>query len=383
MVEVAPNTILFREGEYGDRFFVVVEGEIEIIKALGTADERLIAVRKSGEYVGEMSLLNRDGLRTATVRTRARTRLMVMTRANFDELLHRYPALAYEMVRVLSLRLNEAHGVAIRDLHEKNRQLSDAYEELKAAHAQIVEKEILEKELAIARQIQESILPREMPTLAGFDFGARMESSRAVGGDLFDLFSLDDNRVGIAVADVSDKGVPAAIFMALSRSLLRAEASRVASPVEVLRNVNAHLLEMNDAGLFVTVLYGVLDATTREFHYARAGHELPLKFDATGALDAPAHQAGMSLGLFDDPRLDEQRLTLLAGCTLVINSDGITDQIDEQGVGFDEERLIDAVRALSRHPAQVICDGVFDAVRAYCGNAAQTDDMTIVVVRAE
>ncbi|MEK7323842.1 MAG: cyclic nucleotide-binding domain-containing protein, partial [Chloroflexota bacterium] len=115
-VNVSPNTILLREGEVGDRFYIICEGQIEIVKALGTADERLVGVRGPGEYIGEMSLLDRDGLRAASARARASAQLLEMTRADFDALLNRQPTLAYEMVRVLSTRLKQAHNSAIHDL---------------------------------------------------------------------------------------------------------------------------------------------------------------------------------------------------------------------------------------------------------------------------
>ena len=151
---------------------------------------------------------------------------------------------------------------------------------LKAAQAQIIEKEKLEQELRTARRIQQSILPMELPRLPGYDFGATILSARTVGGDLYDFIPLGEGRLGIAVGDVSDKSVPAAIFMALTRSLLRAEATRSVvrppSPRQALQRVNKLLLDMNDAGMFVTLLYGILDGPRRTFSYPRAGHELPL-----------------------------------------------------------------------------------------------------------
>jgi len=145
-----------------------------------------------------------------------------------------------------------------RDLQEKNRQLAQAYEELKAAQAQLIEKEKLESELKIAREIQRNILPRSKPQISGLDFGMLIEPMASVGGDFFDYIELDQERVGLVVGDVSDHGVPAAIFMALTYSLLRAEALRATSPGETLRAVNRQLLNMNSSSMFVTVLYGIL-----------------------------------------------------------------------------------------------------------------------------
>jgi CRP-like cAMP-binding protein len=175
------GAVLFREGDYGDRFYIVLDGRIAIVKALGSDDERLLGLRGAGEFVGEMSLLSQDGLRTASVRIEVDARVLELTRADFDALLHRYPLLAYEMLRVLSIRLRESHDAAIRDLREKNARLAQAYADLQAAQARIIEQETLERELRLARETQESMLPRALPRLAGFDIGARMVAARMVG----------------------------------------------------------------------------------------------------------------------------------------------------------------------------------------------------------
>ena len=222
--EFSPGTVFIQEGEIADHFFILLEGEIEIIKALGTANERVLDVDEAGSFIGEMGLINPGSRRTASVRARTPVRLLEMTRADFDALLHRQPGLAVKMVRVFSLRLEQQQNRTIRDLQEKNLQLTRAYEQLKAAQAQLIEKEKMERELEVARGIQQSMVPRKLPRLPGFDFGARMMPARAVGGDFFDFIPLSESTLGIVIGDVSDKGVPAALFMALTSNLLRAEA---------------------------------------------------------------------------------------------------------------------------------------------------------------
>src|SRR3954452_791971 len=310
------GVVLFREGDYGDRFYIVLDGEIAIVKALGSDDERLLGRRGAGEFVGEMSLLSRDGLRTASVRVEADARVLELTRADFDALLSRYPPLAYEMLRVLSMRLRESHDAAIRDLHEKNARLAQAYADLQAAQARIIEQETLERELQLARETQESMLPRELPHLAGFDIGACMIAAHMVGGDFYDAFPLGPNRLGVVIGDVSGKGMPAALFMALVSSLLRAEALRGdMTPEQALRIVNRHLLSRDAHSMFVTVLYGVLCRETHEFAFVRAGHEMPLLLDATGALLPPAVGRGHPIGLCPAPMLDVQTVLLPRGGT--------------------------------------------------------------------
>jgi phosphoserine phosphatase RsbU/P len=378
--EFSAGTLLFQEGLLADKFYIVLEGQVEIIKALSTAEERLLGVRGTGSFLGEMSLLSPDQLYTASVRACTQLQLLEMTRADFDALLHRQPDLAYNLLKVMSARLHESENHTIRDLQEKNRQLAQAYEELKAAQAQLIEKEKLEAELKIAREIQRSILPRTKPHIPGLDFGMLIEPMASVGGDFFDFIELDHERVGLVVGDVSDHGVPAAIFMALAYSLLRAEAARAPSPAEALRAVNRQLLDMNSSGMFVTVLYGILNRTSRIFQFARAGHDLPLILNARREPIELVAGTGQMLGLFPDPPIDEQCLTLPANSLVVMYTDGITEAMDPAGELFGEKRLR-AVLYAGRNPtAQAACEAVLAEVRAFSDYAAQRDDITVMAL---
>ena len=379
-IKVPVGVVFVREGDRGEDLYILLEGEIEVVKALGTEEESLLAIRGVGHVVGEMSLINPDGLRGASLRSRTPARLLRMTRADFDDLLHRHPELAFELALTLAAKVRETDAARIQDLQVKNQQLSTAYLELRAAQEQIVEKQVLDRELALAREIQMGMLPRTMPAFEGFDFGAQIVPARAVGGDFFDFISLDSKTLGIVVADVSGKGMPAALFMALTRSLLRSAAARDSTPREVLNTVNRQLLETNDAGLFVTALYGVLHLGTRQFVYARAGHELPLMVD--GSRIEPGGGQGLPLGLFADPDLNEQVFAMARGCSLLLYTDGVTDAVDSAGLVLGPERLRRALGASSGGPAQEICDGVLRAVREHQGTAAQADDITLLAIRS-
>jgi sigma-B regulation protein RsbU (phosphoserine phosphatase) len=380
--EFPDNALLFREGTTGDSFYILLDGQVDILKAMGTEAERQLGVRGPGSFIGEMSLFSRDGARTASVRARTPLRALEMTRADFDALLSRQPALAYDMVRVLSVRLLESEDRTIRDLQEKNRELTQAYEDLKAAQAQIIEKEKLEHELLVASRIQMSILPHKLPEMAGFDFGARIVPMSAVGGDFYDFIPLDSDMLGIAVGDVSGHGVPAALFMALTVTLLRAEACHDCSPQEVLRGVNRQLLNMNTEGMFVTVLYGVLQRATGEFTYVRAGHELPLLCQADGALVEPRLEHGQLLGLLSDPHLPEQTMTLTPNSTLLLYTDGVIEAVDAQAEMFGEGRLQQAVEAHRQAPAQMMCERILERVTAHIHAVTQQDDITLLSVQA-
>jgi serine phosphatase RsbU (regulator of sigma subunit) len=379
--EFPAGAIFIQEGDTADFFFIVIQGEVEIIKALGTPNERVLSVGQPGSFLGEMGLINPGSRRTASARTRTPARLLLMTRADFDALLHRQPVLAYEMVRVLSGRLDQAQNRTILDLEEKNLQLTQAYDRLKAAQQQLIEKEKMERELDVARGIQQSMVPRMRPHLASFDFGARMMPARAVGGDFFDFIPLNENALGIVIGDVSDKGVPAALFMALTSNLVRAEARRSSSPSDVLRHVNRQLMEINDAGMFVTLFYGVLDSATRQLHYARAGHELPIIYDAHGDLIVLPQAPGLPLGAADEILLDEQTMVLPSGSTVLLYTDGVIDALDAEGNQFGLERLRQTLLQLRNSPAQALCDTLLQMTENHRAEIPQYDDITLVVIR--
>jgi len=379
--ELSEKEILFQEGVNDDRFYILLEGQVEVIKALGSDAERRMAVREAGALLGEMSLFTQKGEHTASVRALTRVNLLEMTREDFDALLHRQPALAYEVMRMLSSHLEEAENLTILDLREKNRQLTLAYEELKAAHEQIVEKEKLERELEIARHIQRSILPQELPESPRFDLGALMIPARAVGGDFYDFIPLNGDRLGIVVGDVSDKGVPAALFMALTYSLIRAEASRGVTPGEALLAVNHHLKSMNVDDMFVTVLFGVLDCVTNEFEYVRAGHTYPLFLDERGLPLQLKPGPGQVLGLFDDPWLDQQRVNLPVGGRVLFYSDGLSEASNLEGEEFGTQRLPGILNSLKEEPAQTVCDRLWEIVSSFSVPLAQHDDFTLVYLK--
>lgn len=381
-IQLPPRSVLFHEGQPGDCFYIVLQGHLDVIKALGTPDERLLKVHGPGDTFGEMSLLQPRRLRTASVRSRTSATLLEMSREAFESLVRQCPSMAYELARRLSEWLRDTDSTTIRDLREKNRQLAEAYIKLQAAQTEIIEKEKLEHELQVAREIQMSILPRSLPQLSEFEFGARVVPARAVGGDFFDFIVLGPDRVGIAIGDVSDKGVPAAIFMAMTRSLVRAEATRAQSPREALEQVNRHLLGMNEAGMFVTMLYGMLDREKRTFSYARAGHTLPLYCDPRGTVAVPSHRIGQPLGVLPSPSIDEQTLALPPGSTLLIYTDGITEAMNDRWECFGSGRLHDALSCHCRIAPHELCDRLIEVVTEYQQASLPHDDIALVVVHS-
>jgi phosphoserine phosphatase RsbU/P len=372
--------VLFREGEPGESLYIILEGQLAVLLALGTSDERQLAVFGPGEFIGEMSLLIPGRARTASVRATRTSRLWKMTHADFDGLLVRQPKLAYTIVQSLTKRLDTTTTLSFHDLQEKNRQLQQAYDELKAAQAQIIEKERLEHELQVAAQIQVSILPQELPVVPGYAFGATMHPARMVGGDFYDIFTLESQRIGLVVGDVSDKGIPSAIFMARSHALIMAEALHGGTPGEILRRVNSHLIKLGQSDQFVTVLLGILDCATGKFDFARAGHELPMLLDASGAVQTLPHATGQAIGIFEELQLDENTISLPHGGTLLVFTDGLTDCRDPQGQSFGYARVQSVLSGLAGQSGQQVCDALRAALTEYQSGSAQDDDVTLVAI---
>jgi sigma-B regulation protein RsbU (phosphoserine phosphatase) len=379
-VEISAGSILFSEGDTGDHFYIVAEGALEVIKAAGTPDERLIAVRQQGEFIGELSLINPAGTRMASVSTPGGARLWQLPRKEFDSVIHQNPLLAYEMVRELSKRLTTAHETTISDLQEKNQELTKAYHDLKEAQDQIIIKERLEKELEVANDIQKSILPEHIPDSAEIGFGAFLQPARAVGGDFYDIFPLGIHKFGLMIGDVADKGVPSALVMAQTHALIFAEAFREPAPDQVLHKVNEHILEINRSGLFVTAIYGIVDTQERCFHFARAGHEIPLVRVGDHSPELIPHQQGQPLGIFEEPVFDTQKIDLLPEMCLLMYTDGLLDICREDGDQFGMDRLIQAFATTDQQSPQAACDQLWNQLSNFQASTAQYDDVTMIVI---
>jgi sigma-B regulation protein RsbU (phosphoserine phosphatase) len=375
-----PGQVILQEGSTGHELYVIVEGLVEVVKGHG-AEELLLAKRGPGEFIGEMALIEAKP-RFATVRALEPTRLLEFTEEQLRFVLDQQPLLLYQSVRTLTARLREADQKMITDLQRKNLELARAYRELQEAQAALLEKERLEHELELARELQQSILPQEFPDLPGFSCAARSRPAWQVGGDFYDVIPLSKGRVGLVIADVSDKGMAAALYMALSRSLIHAEAKRSSSPRRVLLSVHQLLLEMSHADTFVTAFYGVLDPAEGTLLYARAGHDRPLLFSpSTGECRFLAAD-GMLLGCFERASLEEISVDLRAGDLLVLYSDGITDANSPAGEFFGTERLRETVCAAGGLSAQGMCNHIFEHVDRFQGGAMQYDDMALLVVKA-
>ena len=239
----------------------------------------------------------------------------------------------------------------------------------------------LQRELDIAARVQLSLLPETMPLSEHAEMTGIMRPAKEVGGDFYDYFHLDQHRIGVVVADVSGKGVPAGLFMVMTRTLLRAIAVRnVEAPGHVLASVNDFLEQNNAEQLFVTLFYGVLDERTGRFVYANGGHNPPILVDSNGAnpLDMTG---GVALGMFGGLDYADAHFDMEPGARLVLFSDGITEAFNEREEEFGDDRLLDTTRALSseQNPEQDVTH-IVSAVDEFAGEAQQFDDITCVVL---
>ena len=238
----------------------------------------------------------------------------------------------------------------------------------------------LQNELDMARRMQQSILPTAFPDGPGYDVSARMEPARDVGGDFFDIVRLDQGRVGLAVADVSDKGVPAALFMMSSRTLLKGAAIGRIAPDKVLGEVNQLLCEANDAAMFVTVCYAIFDPASGELVYGCGGHDSPLVVHADGGSTVLPQTGGVALGVVPELDYRMNTVTLQPGDVALFYTDGVTEAENEAREQFGIERLRQAIAETRPGSAEAAVDAVFGAVKAFAGDAAQHDDITCMTL---
>lgn len=238
----------------------------------------------------------------------------------------------------------------------------------------------LQNELNVASQIQQSILPTEFAQGDNYRIYGSMDPARNVGGDFFDVVHMEDGFVGLAIADVSDKGVPAALFMMSTRTLLKGSAIGIGDPGKVLGEVNELLEEDNDAGMFVTVFYAVYNPSNGELAFANGGHNSPLIVHADGSSTFLPLTKGIALGVMPGLSYQEQSITLAPGDTVFLYTDGVTEAMNTEGEEFGEERLQQVFATVSPQDPQAANEAVFAAVREFAGETPQSDDITCLAL---
>ena len=239
----------------------------------------------------------------------------------------------------------------------------------------------LQNELSVANNMQQSILPTDFPESAHYQIFGNMEPARSVGGDFFDVIPLENERIGMTVADVSDKGVPAALFMMSSRTLIKGAALGSGGPGEVLKEVNQLLFEDNETEMFVTVLYAEYNPENGEFVYASGGHDPPLLVRPDGSSESLPLTGGITLGLLPGLEYRENTVVLEPGDTIVLYTDGVSEAMDSDEEQFGLERLREAVAADFGEDAKAANESVFRAVSEFVKDHPASDDVTCLTFR--
>ena len=238
-------------------------------------------------------------------------------------------------------------------------------------------------ELKMAHDIQQSFLPDAIPLLKGFELAALNLPAKEVGGDFYDFIPISEDKIGVTIADVSGKGVPAALFMALSRTIVRANATRSPDVVGVIQDANRLITADAKSGMFVTLFYAILDLREKTLTYVNAGHNPPVMFKGkTGEL-IMLRAKGIALGAMEDIELEERKIILKGGDMVVFYTDGVTEAEDEKERQFGEERLFKTIKENHNLSANDMIEKIKEAVLSFCGKQPQFDDITLMVLKAE
>jgi sigma-B regulation protein RsbU (phosphoserine phosphatase) len=269
--------------------------------------------------------------------------------------------------------------ITLQKTLEQVRQLKDAVKDKKTLTS-------IQRDLDIASRIQLSILPsaqNPFPDKKELSLAANMIAAKNVGGDFYDFFMIDENRLGFAIADVSGKGIPAALFMAVSRTTLKATALQGASAGEVLGVVNDLLCAENVSTLFVTVIYGILNIKTGEVEYANGGHNLPYILRNNGQIELIPKSGGMGLAIMEEMPFQTCKTTLMPGDSFFLYTDGVPEAMNIAGELYGDERLLSVLQAQNKPGMELnaLVQGVIADVRQHAGPAEQSDDITILTLR--
>ncbi|MFQ5677385.1 MAG: PP2C family protein-serine/threonine phosphatase, partial [bacterium] len=251
------------------------------------------------------------------------------------------------------------------------------YEELR-------DQERIKRELEIAREVQQRLLPSEMPCIDGFELDAICLPAQEVGGDYFDFFPINRDLLGIVIADVSGKGTSASFYMAEIKGMMNSLTAIYKSPKSVLVQLNQHLYDSLEKKVFATMIYGVLHVKARTFTFARAGHNSLLRKPwerSCEFLTPPGIGLGLDPGKEFEESLSEETIALDNGDTLVLYTDGITESMDEKHELFGEERLLDIIQKAGFVSPVELKETIFNNIRSFSDGAYQHDDLTMVILQ--
>jgi serine phosphatase RsbU (regulator of sigma subunit) len=398
-VRLAAGEVLFRQGDAGDCAYLVQDGSLEVAAEIGSGRVRL-AVLGAHQLVGEIAVFGKQP-RSATVTALTPVALLRLDRADVLAAIADNPPLGAVILADLGRRLAAANqplaflSLAAQALEQGRfddglltdlRRDADRLGPFAAAFERMVHeieaKHARQQDMAMAARIQQSVLPRpfgEGAASAGFAVAAVMRPCREVGGDLYDHFLVDDDHLAFVIADVSGKGVPAALFMMMFHTVVKAVATAGLEVDQALSRANRLLGEDNDACMFVTAFYGVLDLRTGAVTYVNAGHNAPFRLSAGQRVDRlPGH--GVAVAMVESLSYRAETVTLDPGDTLFLFTDGITEAFSVDDELFGEERLGLLLAGLCGSPPQTLVDEVTAAVDRFAAGREQSDDLSCLAL---
>ncbi|KAA3658630.1 MAG: hypothetical protein DWQ04_24565 [Chloroflexi bacterium] len=379
--EYPPKTTLCHQGEVEHTFYLVVKGQVAISQVMEDGHERLLGMIGPNGYFGEMGLID-DAPRVANCITLTPTTVLELTEELFDQFVEASPVLAYSILQRILSNARQIDKMNIEELRGKNEALEKAYIDLKAAQEKIIEKERLERELELAANVQNSLLPGVLPQFDDYRFAAYLQPARQVGGDFYDVMILDDEHVGVLIADVADKGFHAALFMAVTRTLFLQEGKRSLSPAVVATAVHQGMLDVATTDdTFLTAFYGVLHRPTGKLTYVRAAQDRPLHARPDVPI-MPLMGDGRFLGMMQGLILKEYEIQLQTGDRLVMFSDGVVDAVNPNDERYGGRRLETAVQKGVRLTAPELVEHIVQNVVAFQKHAAPFDDLTLLILEA-
>jgi sigma-B regulation protein RsbU (phosphoserine phosphatase) len=350
--EFRQGEFLFRAGDPAEKLFLIVKGVIRL--------PELNRVMNPGQVLGELGIFAPGKQRTASAVADQDVQVYAMGGNEVRTLFAHDPALAVNLIQTSIKRLTEN------------------------VKTEVEARERINAELRVARDIQASMLPRTFPPFPGhkeFELWAMMEPANEVGGDFYDFFFVGPNKLCLLIGDVSGKGVPAALLMALCKTLLKSEATRGFSPGEILARVNNSMCPENQECMFVTVFCIVLNTLTGEAACATAGHNPPLLFSSDGTSQFVSPQPGSVLGFEENSIYESRSIRFKPADVLLLYTDGVIEALNPALESFSLERFRSCVSALRFRPLREIIDGVRQDIALHAQGQSQSDDITLLSLR--
>ena len=392
--EVFPaGYVVVEENAPGDTLYIIQGGQVQVSRRLHDGQEQVLRRLGPGEFFGEMALLDNQP-RSARVSTGTATTLLAVTRQRFNTLIEQHPTVAINFLKAIAAQLRlqyREQAILLREKHDlveelaaKNAALERALAELRAAMATVAEHERVKRDLEIAHDIQQQMLPATFPHATGLGLHAVTVPATWVGGDFYDAIRLGRDRVGVLLGDVSGKGIPAALQMARLMGEFRTCVQHCADPQNVMQVLNGLLCQRNlRFGAFVTVQYLVFDLGQRRMQFICAGHPPILLRHADGQIEPLGAAPNIPLGIDDTFTYHQEDRQLGAGETLLLYSDGTYERRNPQGEQLGLPRLAQLFAALPDSSPEAVIRAIQEALEAFGDASGPHDDATLLCAHVE